>query len=157
MVFLIACVDINNGIAKGNKVPWILKPDLARFCEMTANAVIIMGRNTWEHIGGRPLIGRTNIVVSSNPSTIDNDLVCRSLKDAIDLAIMLLKPIYIIGGEQLFEEGLNVASHVYLTRINHDFECDKFFPMKKMKFKSRRFEDWKSHNGIIYRYEYYDL
>lgn len=157
MVILIACVDVENGISKNGKVPWVLKPDISRFCEKTMNAVIIMGPNTWQRIGGRPLLNRTNIVVTPDPSSINNGLVCRTLTDAMDIAIRLLRPIYIIGGEQLFEQGLSYASTVYITRINQSFDCDEFFPMKSMRYKSSRFQDWKINEDMIYRFETYTI
>lgn len=155
MVFLITCVDNKNGIGKEGKIPWVLKPDLARFCQMTTNSVIIMGRGTWESIGGKPLINRTNIVVSSK--YIKNGIVCAKLEDAIDIAIRLLKPIYIIGGERLYKEAMPIAHKIFLTRINDEYNCDRFFPMEMVKHKRSHIEDWKRHGDIIYRYETYDL
>lgn len=157
MVFLIACVDVNNGIQKGGRVPWVLKPDLERLCQMTTDSVIIMNRDAWDNIGSRPLMLRTNIVVAADSADICNDIVCASLQDAMDKAIRLLRPIYIIGGEELFEEALKIASNVYITRINTDFECDKFFPFKKMKHKFSEVKDWKVSDEIIYRFETYYL
>lgn len=155
MVFLIACVDSKNGIGKEGKIPWLLKPDLARFCEMTQNSVIIMGRGTWESIGARPLINRTNIVVSSSKH-IKNGIVCATLEDAMDMAIRLLKPIYIIGGERLYKQAMPFASKIYLTRINREYDCDRFFPMEMVKHNRSYFSDWKQYDDIIYRYETYD-
>lgn len=156
MVFLIACVDSKNGIGKEGKIPWMLKPDIARFCEMTTNSVIIMGRGTWESIGSKPLVNRTNIVVSSSRD-INNGIVCSTLEDALDIAIRLLKPIYIIGGERLYKMAMPHASKVYLTRINESYDCDRFFPMEVVAYKKAHFGEWKRYNDIIYRYETYDV
>ena len=63
MVSIIACIDSNYGIGKNNDIPWKLKPDLKYFKQMTLNAVIIMGTNTWRSIGSKPLSNRINLVI----------------------------------------------------------------------------------------------
>jgi dihydrofolate reductase len=69
---LIAAVARNGVIGVDNRLPWRLPADLKRFKESTLGHTVIMGRKTWESLPAsfRPLPGRTNIVVSRNPSAI---------------------------------------------------------------------------------------
>ena len=64
---LIAAVASNGVIGRDNALPWRLKADLAHFKRTTLGYPVVMGRKTWESLG-RPLPGRTNVVVSRNPA-----------------------------------------------------------------------------------------
>ena len=87
---------------------------------------IVMGRKTWESIG-RPLPGRTNIVLTRQPGyEAAGAVVVDSIDSALDVADA--DEIMIIGGGQLYTELLPRAHRVYLTRINAEIEGDTFFP-----------------------------
>ena len=69
-----------------NTLPWRLSADLKHFKALTMGKPIIMGRKTWESIG-RPLPGRSNIVVSSQPDfCADGAELVASLEAALDAA-----------------------------------------------------------------------
>lgn len=121
-------------------VPWKLPGDMAFFKQITTAVkdenkqnVVIMGRKTWESIPSkfRPLPQRINIVLSSNSTTVTDDvLVCNSLAAAMALCNGSLREkvegVYIIGGSSLYNEAMAVASTVYWTRVLADIECDTF-------------------------------
>lgn len=150
MVSIIACIDSNYGIGKNNDIPWKLKPDLKYFKQMTLNAVIIMGANTWRSIGSKPLPNRINLVISN---TIPNSY--KSIEDALTETKKYDKPIFIIGGESIYEQSFKYADTVYLTRINNDYECDTFFPKKCIENMNCIQTEWFEYNDIVYRYEIY--
>lgn len=150
MVSIIACIDSNYGIGKNNDIPWKLKPDLKYFKQMTLNSVIIMGANTWRSIGSKPLPNRINLVISN---TIPNSY--KSVEDALTEAKKYDKPIFIIGGESIYEQSFKYAYTVYLTRINNDYECDTFFPKKCIENMNCTQTEWFEYNNIVYRYEIY--
>lgn len=88
---------------------------------------IIMGRKTHESIG-KPLPGRTNIVVSTNPNyKTEGCTVVGSLSAAIEAAHGT-DEIMIIGGAALFEQALFLADRIYLTQVEWEFEGDVWFP-----------------------------
>ena len=156
MISLIACVDSENGIGLDGTIPWSLKPDMKYFREMTVNTIIIMGRRTWESIGSKPLPKRVNIVVTSNPAAIDsNAIACICMKDAIDLAASLLKPIFIIGGSAIYKETIPFATRIYLTRIKRPFNCDTFFPFQSIEHFKSDIGPWNEYKDIEYRFETY--
>lgn len=89
---------------------------------------ILMGRQTFESIGG-PLPGRTVVVVSRNPQyRAAGCIVANSVEDAID-ACRHHREIFIIGGATLFEQTLHLAHRIYLTEIQADIEGDSYFPV----------------------------
>lgn len=125
---LIVAMSANRVIGHDNKMPWHLSADLKRFRAITMNSPIVMGRKTFESIG-KPLIGRTNIILSKNANyQPEGCLVFHSLELALETAQNLSKEVFIIGGATLYEMALPLAKRLYLTDIQAEFEGDTFFP-----------------------------
>lgn len=134
----IVAVDINNGIAKGDQIPWYIPEDLKHFKTITtktedANKVnaVIMGRKTYESLPNGPLPKRLNVVITRGKE-IPNVMTFNSINTAIDHISSfpnLYETIYIIGGEEIYASfPMSRVSYIYLTRIHKDYECTKFFP-----------------------------
>jgi len=118
----------NRVIGLDNKMPWHLSADLKKFKSITMGSPILMGRKTYESIG-RPLPGRTNMIISRNLDyQQDGCLVFNDLKTAFKKAAENTDEIFIIGGSDLYQAILPMADTIYLTLINRDFEGDTFFP-----------------------------
>lgn len=123
----------NGVIGNRNQLPWRLPEDLAFFKRTTMGAPVIMGRNTHESIG-RALPGRRNIVVTRDGArcfpgcdTVTN------LDDALALAAQDGAPqAFLIGGAQLYAQGLHRASRLLVTEIAADFAGDATFPVPDM-------------------------
>ncbi|MDO9107102.1 MAG: dihydrofolate reductase [Methylovulum sp.] len=127
-ISVIAAMAGNRVIGLNNQMPWHLSADLKRFKKITMGAPIVMGRKTFEAIG-RPLPGRTNIIISRNPAyRQDGCLVFDDIEAALDVAGQHAEEIFIIGGATLYETLLPRADTLYLTTINQDFDGDAFFP-----------------------------
>lgn len=131
---LIAAVAENGVIGINNKLPWYLPEDLKYFKQVTLGKPVIMGRATFESLG-RPLPGRTNIVVSRNATLSLPEGVRRanSLDAAIELAeaqciIDGQKEAVVIGGGQLYELALPLTQRLYLTEVHRSFDGDAWFP-----------------------------
>lgn len=89
---------------------------------------ILMGRKTYESIG-RPLPGRTNIILSRDRQYQQTGcLVFNALEAALDQGCANAEEIFIIGGADLYEATLPIADSIYLTIINRAFQGDAFFP-----------------------------
>lgn len=124
---LIAAVAANRVIGYRNSLPWRLPADLKHFKRLTMGHHLIMGRKTFESIG-RPLPGRTIIVLSRNRSFLPGGLLlARSLDEALALARSDDEP-FVAGGEAVFRLALDRADRIYLTEIHHEFAGDTFFP-----------------------------
>lgn len=118
----------NHVIGLNGQMPWHLSADLKRFKQITWGYPIIMGRLTFDAIG-KPLPGRTNIVVSRNKAYQQSDcVVVDSIKAAIDYACSLADEVFVIGGATLYDATLAAANNLYITQINKAFSGDTFFP-----------------------------
>lgn len=129
IISLIAAADKNSGIGKNNELLCHLPADLKYFKQTTTGHTIVMGRKTYESIG-RPLPGRTNIVISRDSTlNIEGCVVKPGIEAAIEYARNLNETeLFITGGGTIYELTLPLADKVYLTRIEHTFEADTFFP-----------------------------
>lgn len=122
---MVVAYDLNRAIGANGDLPWKrdLPADLTNFKNLTMGGSIIMGRKTFESIGSRPLPGRENIVLSSQP--VQGAVWATSLEDALKKA---QNDIYIIGGERVFKEALPKADIIYATEVDYNFlEADTFF------------------------------
>ena len=120
----IVAMSLNRGIGKGNQLPWHLPEDLKWFKKLTTGNVIIMGRKTWESIG-KPLPNRESIVVSRGTAIgVPGVRTVRSLAEINPAADS--RDYFIIGGAQLFQEGLPLCSDLFLTLVKREVEADVF-------------------------------
>jgi dihydrofolate reductase len=118
----------NNVIGRGNQLPWRLPDDLKRFKEITMGKPVIMGRKTWDSIG-KPLPGRTNIVVTRQPDlAIPGCVVVGSMSAAL-VAARGAPEVMLIGGAQLYRNALTMVHRIHLTRVHADINGDTLFPM----------------------------
>lgn len=133
---LVVAMDRKNGIARDGDMPWHLPGDLKFFAKLTSGEgenVVIMGRKTWDTIPERyrPLPRRKNIVVSRQAGLQVEGAACAtSLDKALEMASSCTGSIYVIGGAQIYALALahSGCASVYVTEIDHDFDCQVFFP-----------------------------
>ncbi|WP_414450127.1 dihydrofolate reductase [Burkholderia sp. 22PA0099] len=119
----------NGVIGRDNQLPWKLPEDLAFFKRTTMGAPIVMGRKTHESIG-RPLPGRRNIVVTRDAARrFEGCDTVTSLDAALAAAARdQAAEAFLIGGAQLYAEGLGRADKLIVTEIDADFDGDASFP-----------------------------
>ena len=133
MISLIVAHDDHDVIGYNNGMPWHLPGDLQYFKQKTMGKPMIMGRKTFESIG-RPLPGRRNIIITRDPSySAEGIETATSLDDALALAGDVPE-IMIIGGEQIFRLSMAMADRLYITKINHSFQGDTYFPKYEQDF-----------------------
>jgi dihydrofolate reductase len=128
-VSLIAAMAENRAIGYKGALPWKLPADLARFKRLTTGHHIIMGRKTYESIG-RPLPGRTSIVITRQPNfQAAGCLVAHSLDEALRFARERgEREAFVIGGAEIYRAGLPLADRIYLTLVEARPAADAFFP-----------------------------
>ena len=130
---LIAALGENRVIGVDNSMPWHLPGDFKYFKATTLGKPIIMGRKTWDSLG-RPLPGRLNIVVSRQTDlALEGAEVFPSLEAAVERADAWAREhgadeLMLIGGAQLYAQGLAQADRLYLTRVALSPEGDAWFP-----------------------------
>jgi len=126
VISMIVARSRNHVIGNNNQIPWKISADLQFFKKITMGFPIVMGRKTWESIG-RPLPGRQNVVISRNPQLeLKGADLASSLEDALDLLAGHEK-IFLIGGQQLFEQAFPLAKELFVTEIDIEVKGDTFF------------------------------
>jgi dihydrofolate reductase len=124
----IVAMGENRAIGFQGNIPWHLSADFKRFKELTMGHPIVMGRKTFESIG-KPLPGRTNIVITTDPSyVVEGCVAAHSLEEAL-AATGAADEVFIIGGAQIYELALPKVQTLYLTKVHGAFEGDTFFPV----------------------------
>ncbi|MEK7612973.1 MAG: dihydrofolate reductase [Patescibacteria group bacterium] len=159
MVNAIVAMGENRLIGRKNGLVWHIPDDLKRFKTLTLGHPVIMGRKTFESILtilGKPLPGRTNIVVTRSPDAtsrrnLDNVLVTQSLKEALEKAGEIdQEEIFIIGGAQIYEQALPFVDRLYLTLIDDRKDGDAYFPAYEHLFTKKLSEEFREHEGLKY-------
>ena len=134
-IALIVAVAENGVIGADNKIPWKCSSDMSYFRKMTMGKPVIMGRKTWDSLG-KPLKGRTNIVISKNPDfEARGALRVTSIERALELGLKELKEtgareIMVIGGAGIYRQMLAspLICKIYKTEICLRVRGDSFFP-----------------------------
>ena len=129
-ISLIAALDRNRAIGKGNQLPWRLPDDLRRFKALTLGKPMLMGRKTAESLG-RALPGRANLVLTRSPAApLAGMQVVESLAQACALAAESdAAELCVIGGGEVYALALPLATHLYLTHVQTVVPgADVFFP-----------------------------
>ena len=130
---LIVAVSRNGVIGANNALPWHLPEDLKYFKSVTMGKPFVMGRKTYDSIG-RPLPGRTNIVITRNSNwSAEGVVAAQTLAQALALGAKACAAdgadeIVVIGGAQIYSATLPLAQRLYLTEVDADVEGDAFFP-----------------------------
>lgn len=126
MLSLIAAVAENGVIGDKNALLWHISEDLKHFRAVTTGHPVVMGRKTFLSLG-RPLPGRTNVVLTRQALDIPGCTVVHSLEEAVAL-FPDDEEVFVIGGVQVYAEALPLAGRFYLTRVRHPYEGDTRFP-----------------------------
>lgn len=127
-VTLVAAVADNGVIGNDGDIPWRIPADFAHFKALTLGHVLVMGRATYDSIG-RPLPGRTTIVLTRDPQwAVDGVLVASSLDEALHLAAALPGEVYVAGGAGVYTHALAHAHAQVLTEVHLSPEGDTRYP-----------------------------
>jgi dihydrofolate reductase len=131
---MVAAIGRRGELGLGNRLLFRLKADMANFRRITAKTPLIMGRKTWESFPKRPLPGRPNIVATRNLDLkAPGAFVFSSLPPALAAARAMaaqsgIGEVSILGGAEIYEQALDIATLMTLTEVDADREADVFFP-----------------------------
>lgn len=143
---LIVAFDENLLMGNGGTLPWKIPADMKRFKALTMGHPVVMGSRTYKSIG-KPLPGRTNIVLTRNKVNENNGaLFVSSISEAICLAETAnTREVFFIGGASVYKLILPIVQRLYITRILDIFEGDTFFP------DTVYWKEWNLLEGIVLR------
>lgn len=126
MLSIIVAVASNGTIGDRNSLLWHISEDMRYFKRVTSGHPVVMGRRTFESLG-RPLPGRTNVVVTRSATQFDGCLTANSIEQAVAM-FAPDEEVFIIGGAQIYAQTLPMADRLYLTRVCRDYAGDTSFP-----------------------------
>lgn len=135
-ISLIFAMARNRAIGLKGEIPWYIPEDFKRFKTLTLGHPCVMGRKTFDSIVkklGKPLPGRTSIVISRGRVSYDGVAVFADIKTAIDhakdIAVRDRKDqIFICGGAEIYKQTLPLADKLYVTEVDMDVIGDTFMP-----------------------------
>lgn len=159
-VGMIWAQSVNGIIGIDNKLPWRLSEDLKHFSAITKGSTVIMGKNTWLSLPPkfRPLVDRENFILSRSGFITNEATVFPSIEES--LSAVKTEWAWIIGGSQIYEASINLASRLEVTLVNlPEVKGDAFAPSIPDTFTMPQTDvdiDWdKSNNGIEYKFQTY--
>ncbi len=153
---VIAAMAKNRTIGIKNTLPWHLPEDLKHFKALTMGHHIVMGRKTYESIG-RPLPGRTTVIVTRDPNyRVEGCLTAHSIDAAIQ-ACGDDPEVFFVGGADLYSQVLARADRLYLTEIQQEYAGDAHFPaFDKQSWRETARDAQVSAAGLAYHFVTYD-
>jgi dihydrofolate reductase len=131
-IILVVAVADNGVIGSRGAMPWRLKSDIQRFKAITTGKPVVMGRKTFASIG-RPLPGRTNIVVTRDANfRAAGAVVTTSFAEARavawgDALRRSAADIAVIGGAEIYQQSMDIADRLEVTEVHARPEGDTYF------------------------------
>ena len=148
MIRLIAAIDTMRGIANEKGIPWDLPSDKKYYKEKIREKIVLMGKGTYE-THSKPL-GRANYVLTSHVEPLRAGF--HAIGD-IDTILRQNLDIWVIGGSKIFELMLPYADELYITQVEGDFNCTKFFPSFGDNFVEVDKSKIHKENGTRFQYQ----
>ena len=149
-VYMIVACSENRVIGRDGGLPWDLPEDSAYYATMTEGGIVIEGRKVYEELG-RAMPNRKTIVLTRNPERRFPDAeTASSLGAALEMAQHSAHPgpIWIAGGEQVYEEAMAVADKLFLTLVHDTYVGDTYFPEWDPPFSTILSKRTSSHKGV---------
>jgi dihydrofolate reductase len=152
MIRFIAALDQKRGIANDHGIPWMGKipSDVAYFRQKTEGSILVMGMGFYNELA-KPLVNRRNVVLTSSEEPLragfekvtDANQFLRENRDA---------DVWVGGGAAVFASTIAFADELYLTLLDGDFNCTKFFPEFEDNFEHVESSPDMHENGLTYRF-----
>ena len=126
---IIACIGKNNELGKDNDLVFHFKEDMKFFRETTKGHAVVMGRNTWDSLGGKPLKNRKNYVLThKNPELFEGATVISDADKFIKENENSSEEIFVIGGARVYEQFLPFSKTLFLTEVDKAADATVYFP-----------------------------
>ena len=149
-IVLVVAIAQNGVIGKKGAIPWHISDDMKRFKALTIGHTVVMGRKTWDSLPRKPLPGRINVVVTRQKGwQADGAVAASSLGQATSGTS---GTVMVIGGAEIYERALPLASRIELTEVHKDFEGDAQFQLDRSGWHETVREDHVTPDGLRYSY-----
>jgi dihydrofolate reductase len=150
MIRHIVAIERHGGIADHGRIPWNLPTDKRYYREIvrTHGGKVLMGSSTYSH----PLPGCELYVASRNPSfTPEGATVVRDIEAFLDAQ----PDVWIAGGAEIYKQTLARADELYITQVDAEFDCDRFYPAFSHDFVLIEQGSVQHENGLGFRFNLY--
>ena len=152
MITLVLAMAENGVIGSNGAIPWRIAEDMKRFKALTVGKPVVMGRKTWDSLPRKPLLDRTNIVVTRQAGWSANGAVtASSLDDALDKAGNAAD-VMVIGGGEIYRAALPRADRIELTEVHGAFDGDAHFAFDRASWREVARESRATPDGLAYSY-----
>lgn len=152
MIRFIAALDKRLGLASEHGIPWqgLLPTEVAYYRHKIANSTVLMGYGTYLEYRKAPP-NRHVMVATTKTAALRPGF--KKVNDARAFLKTVKHDLWVEGGSKLFASTLDLADELYLTRIDHDFHCTKFFPPFQKQFKLKSKGQINQENGLTFWFE----
>ena len=152
MIKFIVAIDEKNGLADDNGIPWDLPEDKRYYRDKIKDNCVLMGYNTYTE-NKSPMSGKLTYVASRESKQLKDGFI--SVTDPAKLLDEIEEDIWVIGGAGLFSSLIDKADELYITKLEGDFSCTKFFPDYSKDFELVSESELKTDNSINFRFTVY--
>src|SRR5690348_2636981 len=149
-IVLVVAIAQNGVIGKGGAIPWHISEDMKRFKALTLGHTVVMGRKTWDSLPKKPLPGRVNVVVTRQKDWQAQGAVTASSLGQATAGTS--GTVMVIGGAEIYERALPLASRIELTEVHRAFDGDAKFHLDRRGWKETFREDHVTPDGLRYSY-----
>lgn len=149
-IVLVVAIAQNGVIGNNGLIPWHISDDMKRFKALTLGHTVVMGRKTWDSLPKKPLPGRINVVVTRQKGwQAEGAVVAHSLDQAMAKAS---GTVMVIGGAEIYQRALPLATRIELTEVHKDVEGDARFVLDRSGWHETLREDHVTPDGLRYSY-----
>jgi dihydrofolate reductase len=149
-IVLVLAVAENGVIGKDGGIPWHISEDMKRFKALTLGHTVVMGRKTWDSLPRKPLPGRVNMVVTRQKDwRAEGATTASSLGQATSGTSGV---VMVIGGAEIYERALPLASRIELTEVHRAYDGDAHFTFDRSGWHETTREDHVTPDGLSYSY-----
>ncbi|HVW73917.1 MAG TPA: dihydrofolate reductase [Rhizomicrobium sp.] len=149
-IVLVLALAENGVIGKDGGIPWHISDDMKRFKALTMGHTVVMGRKTWDSLPKKPLPGRVNVVVTRQKDwRAEGATAAASLGQATAGTSGV---VMVIGGAEIYERALPLASRIELTEVHRAFDGDARFAFDRKGWHETAREDHVTPDGLRYSY-----
>lgn len=150
MIRAIVAIDSKFGLANNKGIPWDLPTDKKYFRAKVEHQAVLMGYKTYQEFTA-PLSDKQNYVASKSKKDVKKGF--KLVSDANKFLKDFKNDIWIIGGASLYASTIDLVDELYITQLEGEFNCTKFFPAFKNDFKLDIKTKPQQENGITYTFQ----
>ena len=149
-IVLVVAIADNGVIGKQGAIPWHISEDMKRFKALTLGHTVVMGRKTWDSLPRKPLPGRVNVVVTRQADWQAQGAVAASSLGQATAGTSGM--VMVIGGQEIYERALPLATRIELTEVHKNFDGDTRFDLDRTGWHEAAREDHVTPDGLAYSY-----